>query len=458
MAARGTGGMSRGAGPIGARRRARAADRGVGGQGAHVADIQRSRLLAAGVRAVDELGWANTTVADIVARSRISRRTFYETFANREDCLAAVLEDILGVIAGELAGAGLEGLGWRERVRPLDGEVVVTATNLGTGYVDPTVQPVTVADKLPPGVEAVAIEGTVGENFTKAGTTRSVLECSLQAVSCVYTGMPPVKRFTRDFRLFVPPYEQIQMRIWVRLTGAKTGALNEASIAGGGAHPVSVLRKMTVSDAPVPFGANAYELDPEEVGGGVDTQAGSHPFQFTATYEANTATSGNRPVGLTKDLSFKLPAGFVGDPTQIPQCKLADFLREECPQDTAIGVSRFGMRFMEAGTGGGAGNEVAQHDLTAIRVPLYNIEPAVGEPARFGFIFEKAPVFLTTSVRTGSDYGVTVTVRNITQEIEFLWNDPVAVAAHQRDGQPPGVSVQPDQLRTDESHRGTGKQ
>jgi AcrR family transcriptional regulator len=99
------------------RRRARAAGQGVGGQSAHVADIQRSRLLAAGVRAVDELGWANTTVADIVARSRISRRTFYETFANREDCLAAVLEDILGVIAGELAGAGLEGLGWRERVR-----------------------------------------------------------------------------------------------------------------------------------------------------------------------------------------------------------------------------------------------------------------------------------------------------------------------------------------------------
>ena len=56
-------------------------------------------------------------MADIVARSRVSRRTFYETFANREDCLGAVFEDLLGVIAGELAGAGLEGLAWRERVR-----------------------------------------------------------------------------------------------------------------------------------------------------------------------------------------------------------------------------------------------------------------------------------------------------------------------------------------------------
>jgi len=84
---------------------------------AQVADIQRSRLLAAAVRAVDELGWANTTVADVVARSRVSRRTFYELFANREECLSAVLEDILGTLAVELAGAGVEGVEWRVRVR-----------------------------------------------------------------------------------------------------------------------------------------------------------------------------------------------------------------------------------------------------------------------------------------------------------------------------------------------------
>ncbi len=117
MATRAATGVARRPEPIGARRRARAAGRNAGEQSAQVAEIQRSRLLAAAVRAVDELGWANTTVADIVARSRISRRTFYETFANREECLAAVLEDIVGVIAGELADAGLEGLGWRERAR-----------------------------------------------------------------------------------------------------------------------------------------------------------------------------------------------------------------------------------------------------------------------------------------------------------------------------------------------------
>ena len=44
-------------------------------------------------------------------------RTFYELFANREECLSAALEDILGTVARELAGAGLEGVEWRERVR-----------------------------------------------------------------------------------------------------------------------------------------------------------------------------------------------------------------------------------------------------------------------------------------------------------------------------------------------------
>jgi AcrR family transcriptional regulator len=80
-------------------------------------EIQRLRLLAAAVRAVDELGYADTTVADITGRARVSRRTFYELFPDREACLAAVLEDALGLIGVELAAADLDGLAWRERVR-----------------------------------------------------------------------------------------------------------------------------------------------------------------------------------------------------------------------------------------------------------------------------------------------------------------------------------------------------
>ena len=80
-------------------------------------EIQRSRLLAGAVAALEELGYAQTTVTQITSRARVSRRTFYEMFENRDECLAALLDDVLGMIERELAGAGLEGLAWRDRVR-----------------------------------------------------------------------------------------------------------------------------------------------------------------------------------------------------------------------------------------------------------------------------------------------------------------------------------------------------
>jgi AcrR family transcriptional regulator len=81
------------------------------------AKIQRSRLLTGAVRAVEEFGYAHTTVSHITRRARVSRRTFYELFENREDCLLAVFDHVVGVIALELAAADLGRLGWRERVR-----------------------------------------------------------------------------------------------------------------------------------------------------------------------------------------------------------------------------------------------------------------------------------------------------------------------------------------------------
>jgi len=82
-----------------------------------VAEIQRSRVLAGAVGAIDEHGYSQTTVGEIASRARVSRRTFYELFADREACLAALFEDVVGMIERELATAGLAGLPWRERVR-----------------------------------------------------------------------------------------------------------------------------------------------------------------------------------------------------------------------------------------------------------------------------------------------------------------------------------------------------
>ncbi len=83
-----------------------------------VSQMQRARLIGAAVPVADELGWSGVTVADIAARARVSRRTFYDLFANREDCLLAMLDDTVARVEQDLAQAGLnDGAAWVERVR-----------------------------------------------------------------------------------------------------------------------------------------------------------------------------------------------------------------------------------------------------------------------------------------------------------------------------------------------------
>ncbi len=82
-----------------------------------VVEIQRSRLLAATVATVAELGYERTTVAHITARAGVSRRTFYELYANREECITGLLQGTAGELQGELEAQALSGLAWRERMR-----------------------------------------------------------------------------------------------------------------------------------------------------------------------------------------------------------------------------------------------------------------------------------------------------------------------------------------------------
>ncbi len=80
-------------------------------------EIQRSRLLAGAAATIDELGYPQATVGQMTARARVSRRTFYQMFANRDECFAAVLDEVVAVLGAELAAADLGRLPWRERVR-----------------------------------------------------------------------------------------------------------------------------------------------------------------------------------------------------------------------------------------------------------------------------------------------------------------------------------------------------
>ncbi len=74
-------------------------------------------MLAAAVEAVEDVGYARMTVAQVIGRARVSRKTFYDVFTDREDCFLAAFEQALGQ-ASLIAQEAYEGeSNWRDGIR-----------------------------------------------------------------------------------------------------------------------------------------------------------------------------------------------------------------------------------------------------------------------------------------------------------------------------------------------------
>jgi AcrR family transcriptional regulator len=82
-----------------------------------VAEIQRGRLLGATVDVVEEVGYARLTVAQVIARAKVSRKTFYDLFEDREDCFLAVFEETAERVGARAAEAYTAQDNWRDGVR-----------------------------------------------------------------------------------------------------------------------------------------------------------------------------------------------------------------------------------------------------------------------------------------------------------------------------------------------------
>jgi hypothetical protein len=296
--------------------------------------------------------------------------------------------------------------------------IVVTAVNVGGASTNGS--PVTIADVLPTGLEAVEVLGNnayyqpigrpVDDSAINWEATAGGLACTFSAKVASCTSSEPIDSGDTLVVTIVVDVEAGVEHI---------GHENEASVSGGGAVSASVSSPVTISSQPAPYGVAQGGL----MVATSSSQAGGHP-NLTSEFFLNTSDPFGdaftyEPVTTTKDVRYNLPKGLLGTTVGVPRCTMADVEDESnCPRDTMVGA---------ATTIVGPSSAGPRLDFT---VPVYNIAPAPGEPLALAFNAIFFPVRIDTSVLSDGEYNARVTVPDITTAASFymssvtIWGDP----------------------------------
>jgi hypothetical protein len=183
------------------------------------------------------------------------------------------------------------------------------------------------------------------------------------------------------------------------------------------------------------FDANVYAE-----GGGVATQAGSHPL--AVSFDVNFETEGGGPFtkGDLRDLSLEMPPGLIENPTSITakECTQVDFQTpraspweeslsgESCNDNTQVGIVTVRSSF----AGG-----------TTRTFGLFNLAAPPGAPSELGFNPYGDPIILVPSIRQADgEYGVTLKATNVTQLFDVsgltvtIWGVPWSVIHNEQRG------------------------
>jgi len=145
------------------------------------AALVRARIFDAMTRAVAEKGYAASTVADVTARSHVSRRTFYEQFADKEECFLLTYQAASLATLARIARAtsALPVEDWRDRL------TVALETYVGVLSDDPELAQVTLIDILGAGPRALAAREEILQQYTD-------FYRRLAARACQANGLSPV--------------------------------------------------------------------------------------------------------------------------------------------------------------------------------------------------------------------------------------------------------------------------
>lgn len=215
----------------------------------------------------------------------------------------------------------------------------------------------------------------------------------------------------------------------------------EGAVAAGGATTMlrvallagvlsTLLALVLTAPARAEFGIvpGTFTATARDTGGNELTQAGAHPdlttsFTLRSTVDAQGQTVPDQDI---KDVRVELPVGLVGDPNVTPQCSQELFnasAAAQCPVESQVGVIDLDILTFPGAT------------VFPTQLPVYNLVPPEGRPAQFGFRLFRNNVVINADVRSGSDYGITATIKDlpggvlITGQRLTLWGVP-ADSAH----------------------------
>jgi hypothetical protein len=221
---------------------------------------------------------------------------------------------------------------------------------------------------------------------------------------------------------------------------------------------VALIAALVPAVASADFGVQPGGFQSNILDGGGATlaspQAGAHPYaqQIKLAFKTKQGTYPGAPGGQyppsgpdpdpdgeAKTIITSLPAGFLGNPQAVPQCEQRDFPPEffggysRCATASQVGVASLDLGQLSG----------YPYAPGSFKVPVYNLTPPKGVVARLGFV-EVAAVVIDITIRTGSDYGITATIRNLSEAPNIyastvtLWGVP-ADSSHDAERYRPGA-------------------
>ena len=189
-------------------------------------------------------------------------------------------------------------------------------------------------------------------------------------------------------------------------------------VSGGDpSNPTASTVDPTRIGSPPGFGVDAFDGQIEADAAGTPfTQAAGHPYAISTAIDFNTITSSLPMIGdlwpgePVKDAVVDLPPGLVGSPAAVDQCTAAQLAnssgteaRPLCPATSQVGTTLVRVN------GEGAFPTVWGP------LPVFNMVPPPDTPAQFGFNVSGTVVTLTTRLRSGTNYGLSVDGSDISE-------------------------------------------